>query len=138
MFFLHDKPLPPDQQLLLDAVGLLDISEFRLFERAYYAWYGEQAAPQKLEYDFARYMFCEEVPFWARHYARRVLRRAQRQQSVDALADATSLQVSHAGLRRGLRLFSGLVFLLVFLIVLASHSPEWMLFGEHCYFPPCY
>jgi len=138
MFLFPDKPLSPDLQALLDAVGLLDISEFRLFELAYDAWYGERASPEKLEYAFARYMFRDEVPFWVRHYARRVLKLA-RQHPLDTSAMGVAcLPTSRCGWRRGLRLFSGLVFLLVFLIVLASHSPEWMLFGQQCYFPPCY
>ena len=40
MFMLQDKPLSPDLQVLLDAVALLDISEFRVFELAYQDWYG--------------------------------------------------------------------------------------------------
>ncbi|MFP3874356.1 MAG: hypothetical protein ACLFQT_02765 [Thiohalophilus sp.] len=138
MFLFPDKPLPPDLQALLDAVGLLDISEFRLFELAYEAWYGEPATPEKLEYEFARYMFRDEVPFWVRHYARHVLKLARRHQLDTSTMGMACLSAGHAGLRRGLRLFSGLVFLLVFLIILASHSPEWMLLGQQCYFPPCY
>ncbi|MDZ7662689.1 hypothetical protein [Thiohalophilus sp.] len=138
MFLFPDKPLPPDLQVLLDAVGLLDISEFRLFELAYEAWYGEPASPEKLECAFARYMYREEVPFWVRHYARRVLKAADRRQLDTSVMGGACLPASRAGLRRGLRLFSGLVFLLVFLIVLASHSPEWMLLGQECHFPPCY
>lgn len=138
MFLFPDKPLPPDRQVLLDAVGLLDISEFRLFELAYYAWYGEYASPEKLDEDFARYMFREEVPFWVRHYARHVLKMAQQKKPDEITTQAMSSPTDRSGMRRGLGLFSGLVFLLVFLIVLASHSPEWMLFGAQCYFPPCY
>ncbi|TDY02589.1 hypothetical protein [Thiohalophilus thiocyanatoxydans] len=138
MFLFPDKPLPPDRQVLLDAVGMLDISEFRLFELAYYAWYGEHARPEKLDEDFARYMFREEVPFWVRHYARDVLKKAQQQTPDETTTETMLSPTARSGLRRGLRLFSGLVLLLLFLIVLASHSPEWMLFGAQCYFPPCY
>lgn len=36
MLLFHDKPLAPDMQTLLEAVALLDISEFRLFDLAYH------------------------------------------------------------------------------------------------------
>ncbi len=137
MFLFHDKPLPADLQILLDAVALLDISEFRLFELAYRAWYGKEAGARQLELDFADYMFRNRVPIWVRHYARGVVKQAALSQSGQfplpryQPADA-------AAIRRGLRVLLGLIFVLVFLIVVSSLSPEWLQFGDECYFPPCY
>lgn len=138
MFFCYDKPLSPDLQTLLEAVALLDISEFRLFELAYQKWYGRAAPAEQLEEEFAHYMFGDEVPFWVRHYARDVLDLAGQFRSGECPLEPSPQPATRAGVRRGLRIFLGLIFLLVFLIVVTSFSPEWMLFGDECYFPPCY
>jgi hypothetical protein len=133
MLLFHDKPLAPDMQTLLEAVALLDISEFRLFELAYQKWYGQTARQALLEAAFVRYMFDEVIPCWVRHYARAVVNG-----HAGYPAQAPPDPVTRAGIQRGLRVVLGLAFLLVFLIVLASHSPDWMRFGAQCYFPPCY
>jgi len=138
MFLFQYKPLPPDLQTLLDAVALLDITEYRLFELAYEDWYGRPARHKQLEQVFVDYMFKSKVPFWVRRYSRKVLKMAQ-QQCLDR--DALGLHwlpVTHAGIRRGMHMILGLVFLLVFLIVVANASGEWLPFTESCYFPPCY
>lgn len=138
MFLFPYKSLPADLQTLLDAVALLDITEYRLFELAYRDWYGRPAEPEKLERDFVDYMFKSEVPFWVRRYAGKILQLA-RQQRLDR--DELGLEWIPAlpnGLRRGLRMLLGLIFLVVFLIVVANASGEWLTFTENCYFPPCY
>ncbi|MDR9435428.1 MAG: hypothetical protein RI563_01020 [Thiohalophilus sp.] len=138
MFLFQDKPLSPDLQTLLDAVALLDISEFRLFELAYRAWYGNDAGSRQLEQDFADYMFCDEVPIWVRHYARGVVKQAALSQSGKFPYPPKDRPADSASIRRGLRVLLGLIFILVFLIVVSSLSPEWLQFGNECYFPPCY
>lgn len=138
MFLFHDRPLSPDLQTLLDAVSLLDISEFRLFELAYQAWYGRPARTEKLEKDFSRYMYQDEIPFWVRQYARDVVQRRHRTDDERFPSEPWQTTASSARIRRGLRIVLGLVFIMVFLIIVTSHSPEWLLFGEECYFPPCY
>ncbi|MDY6979515.1 MAG: hypothetical protein SV201_06505 [Pseudomonadota bacterium] len=138
MFLLHDKPLSTDIQTLLDAVALLDISEFRLFELAYRAWYGKAAGVHQLEQDFADYMFRNTVPIWVRHYARGVVNQAAQSQSGQYPHPPRYQPADFKAIRRGLKVLLGLIFILVFLIVVSSLSPEWLQFGDECYFPPCY
>ena len=138
MFMLQDKPLSPDLQVLLDAVALLDISEFRLFELAYQDWYGKPAKKMKLEGIFVRYMYCEEIPFWVRHYAREIMQQDDQLQDNRLPHAPRQNTATAAAIRRGLRVLLGLIFILVFLIIVTNHSPEWLLFGEECFFPPCY
>lgn len=138
MFLFHDKPLSADLQTLLDAVALLDISEFRLFELAYRAWYGKDAGARQLEQDFAEYMFRSTVPIWVRHYARGVVKQAALSQSEKFAHPPQYRPVDPAAICRGLRVLLGLIFILVFLVIVSSLSPEWLQFGDQCYFPPCY
>lgn len=138
MFLFHDKPLSPDLQVLLDAVALLDISEFHLFELAYKDWYGKPAITEKLEDVFVRYMYREEIPFWVRHYAREIIQQRGKRQDDRFPREPLQHSATRPAIRRGLRVLLGLIFILVFLIIVTNHSPEWMLFGEECYFPPCY
>lgn len=143
MFFFEDRPLPAELQELLDAASILDIGEFRLFELAYRDWYGTDADASRLEHDYARYMFGDDVPIWVRHYVRGVLKQAKQPQSclphpVRFPQPPQHQSATAAGIQRGLRIFLGLIFILVFLIVVISLSPEWLLFGNECYFPPCY
>ncbi|MEN8263955.1 MAG: hypothetical protein ABFR82_10855 [Nitrospirota bacterium] len=52
---------------------LLQLSEFRLFQLAYYRWYGRELPERNMENIFAGYMFKNEVPHWVRHFSRKVL-----------------------------------------------------------------
>ncbi len=54
---------------------LLQISEFRFFQLAYSRWYGSGISEKNMEHIFADYMLKDEVPHWARHFARQVLSR---------------------------------------------------------------
>jgi hypothetical protein len=55
------------------AAARLELGEFELFRLAHRWWFGAEAQSQILERIFAAYMFRQESPHWARHYAREVL-----------------------------------------------------------------
>ena len=64
---------PVDVQQVLDASAHLRISEFDLFRLAWERWTGRDVDEQHLEQLFAKYMFQQSVPPWARHFAREVM-----------------------------------------------------------------
>ncbi len=73
MFFLHEEPIPSDVSEVLDTAALLQVTEFRLFQIAYQAWYGRAASEKSIERYFVPYMFRAVVPFWVRQLCRHVL-----------------------------------------------------------------
>jgi hypothetical protein len=97
MFFTGRKiPLSQDQQDMQLALQLLNTTEFRLFELAYKAWFGESAHESKLEHSYVPYLFTGILPCWVRQYIRNI-----RQLSCEAgVIRTTGLQVhrveSHA------------------------------------------
>ena len=106
MFFFDDKPLSRELQNLLDAASMLDVGEFRLFELAYRSWYGKSADPRRLEQIFTQYMFCDQIPFWVRHYARQVLALARVNQLDNKFMERDELPVSRTDWRRGCLLYT--------------------------------
>ena len=133
-----DDSLNVDARSVLDASALLDITEFRLFNMAYFRWYGHYSSPHCMEQHFANYMFCSVVPMWVRHLTREILHK----DSVGMLNlleyDAPPPPPSVAVVRRGRRLIV-LLFSICLLLLLASYFYEdLLLVTKNCYFPPCY
>ena len=59
-----------------EAANHLQVGEFQLLQLAYHEWYGSDM-PEGLSHRlFTAYMLHDQVPHWARHYARRVLEAA--------------------------------------------------------------
>ena len=61
-------------QPIAELAANLDIREIDVFRLAHRWWYGSEPNADDLDRIFAAYMFGAEVPAWARHYAREVLR----------------------------------------------------------------
>ena len=55
------------------AANLLQIGEFQFLQLSYYEWFGAEMPGAIIDRLFQRYMFYDEVPHWARHYARRIM-----------------------------------------------------------------
>ena len=72
-FTLDDDEVPLDTREVLAASGVLQITEFRLFELAYERWFGKAARADEIEPAFTVYMFRDVVPHWVRKYARDVI-----------------------------------------------------------------
>jgi len=61
---------PVDTDCVVSAANNLEVSEFRIFQDAYTAWYGREAAESNMNPYFIRYITEDKVPFWVRNYAR--------------------------------------------------------------------
>lgn len=61
-----------DQELFSLSSSVLNASTFRLFELAYYEWYGHTTTEEEMEWLYTRYLFERNMPSWLRHYTRRI------------------------------------------------------------------
>lgn len=133
-----DKDLPLDIQQVLDTAGLLEISEFRVFELAHIAWYGPMTdtARQKLEKIFSAYMYGDVVPVWVRAFTRDVVARA-RTDHLDPAdygihVEPPTPTMIYMGIRYALW-----VVLTLSTLMIGVHFIEPAVPGA-CFFPPCY
>ena len=62
-----------DAEAVAFAAGLLDISEYRLFEIAYEDWFGSRARKSAMDGFFGSYLKSGSIPFWLRNMVRTVL-----------------------------------------------------------------
>lgn len=56
------------------AANILQVGEFQLLQLAYREWHGKDLPESLVDRLFHGYMIHNEVPHWARHYARQILR----------------------------------------------------------------
>ncbi len=62
-----------EHAVIAKAANLLQVGEFQFLQLAYREWHGEDIPESAMDSLFDLYMIDGEVPFWARHYARRIL-----------------------------------------------------------------
>ena len=77
--FALDPDHPKDVADVLESAGLLEVSEYRVFELAYAAWFstaGEAPDKKMFERAFFAYLYCDRVPPWVRAYTREIVQRA--------------------------------------------------------------
>ncbi len=55
------------------AANLLQVGEFQFLQLAYSEWHGKEMTEDLVNRLFMRYMLYDQVPYWARHYAHRIL-----------------------------------------------------------------
>ncbi len=67
-----------DQAVIANAANLLQVGEFQLLQLAYRAWHGSDMPDTMADQLFASYMLDNQVPNWARHYARTIVERGER------------------------------------------------------------
>ena len=67
-----------DRMVVSSAANLLQVGEFQLLQLAYREWFGKDLPEALVARLFSSYMLHNEVPHWARHYARLVLMREER------------------------------------------------------------
>jgi len=88
---LWETLLHPDQEelelgdrvLVSKAANILQVGEFQLLQLAYHDWFTRDLPPAMVDQLFAAYMLRNEVPHWARHYARKILVKADHGQVND-------------------------------------------------------
>ncbi len=130
---LFETLLHPDQEelelkersVVISAANILQVGEFQLLQLAFRQWHGKDLPEALISQLFTGYMLYNEVPHWARHYARNVLEKAERGELNDAdpsfhKYDSDYHGAPPPGLRahglraHGLRGFSVAVLVLVF------------------------
>ncbi len=55
------------------AANLLQVGEFQFLQLAYSAWHGREMSGELIDRLFRGYMLHDQVPYWARRYARHIL-----------------------------------------------------------------
>jgi len=83
---LFETLLHPDREelelgertLVAKAANVLQVGEFQLLQLAYNAWYGCDMPRHLEERLFKTYMLKNEVPHWARHFARDIISKESR------------------------------------------------------------
>ena len=68
----NDLDSVEDVEKVVAAASLLEIREFDLFHLAWKQWHGEEPDEKGLEKVFVRYLYKRELPYWVRHFVRRV------------------------------------------------------------------
>ena len=62
-----------ERVLVAKAANLLQVGEFQLLQLAYRDWHNKDLPEALVSQLFSSYMFKDEVPHWARHYARKIV-----------------------------------------------------------------
>lgn len=68
-----DKEEDPERAVVAQAANLLQVGEFQLLQLAYKDWFGEAMPKALVDNLFHTYMLYNEVPHWARQYARKII-----------------------------------------------------------------
>ncbi|TVR96078.1 MAG: hypothetical protein EA406_12780 [Rhodospirillales bacterium] len=64
-----------DRTLVASAANIIQVGEFQFLQLAYREWYDKDLPEGIVAKLFTSYMLHDEVPHWARHYARLILMR---------------------------------------------------------------
>jgi len=68
-----DKEENPERALVARAANILQVGEFQLLQLAYHEWFGFDLPRAQIDRLFSGYMLHNEVPQWAREYARKII-----------------------------------------------------------------
>jgi len=68
-----DREENPEKAEVARAANILQVGEFQFLQLAYHAWHETELPEVMIDRLFADYMIHDDVPHWARHYARRIL-----------------------------------------------------------------
>ena len=69
-----DREEDPEQTLIARAANILQVGEFQFLQLAYADWHGRDMPSEMSSALFHAYMLRNEIPSWARHFARWVIR----------------------------------------------------------------
>ncbi len=136
MFALYPDH-PKDVADVLESAGLLEVSEYRVFELAYAAWFstaGEAPDKKMFERVFFAYLYRDRVPPWVRAYTREIVQRADAGTFDPADYGITYAPPTPTMIYLGVRYAFWAVMALTFIIA----SAQVVTAPEGCYFPPCY
>lgn len=133
--FALDPDLPEDVSNVLESAALLEVSEFRVFELAFTAWFGEREPDaQKLDRCFFDYLYRDQVPTWVRAFVREVVGRARAGRFDPADYGIVHPPPTPTMIYLGIRYAVWTILTLTFIIA----SARMVTGPTGCYFPPCY
>ena len=134
----HYDETPADCVLVAMTAGLLEITEFRVFQLAFGEWYGREIRDYEAENYFTAFMYFDQVPFWVRRFCHKI-------QDLNATGKLDPLdfgikpqRFEYRLLRYALRGVSVLLAIMIILFFMADTVADLMPFLKECYFPPCY
>ena len=136
--FFDEKKMPSDVADVLEAAGLLEVTEFELFRIAYCRWHGVAIGDRELERHYQPYMFHNRVPHWVRQLAREVIARAEAGRLDPRAYGVLPRPLSMDMYNQGLRYFLWITVILGTLLTGAATVAELAPWYQSCYFPPCY
>lgn len=141
-YFQPDDLDTPDANPVSEASNILEVGEFQLFQLGFSAWYGREEDPKQLEPVFFQYLLYNEVPHWARHYARKIIKLNQDNTLEHNAPEYHRFDSTSAGTDTR---FSGTVKILSFGLMMAViftylvyAAIDIMPENVKCSFPPCY
>ena len=107
-----------DRLVVISAANQLQVGEFQLLQLAYQDWFGKNLPEETFSRLFSSYMLNNDVPHWARHYARCVLEKFERGELDDMDPAFHRYDAEyHTSMPRGVQRFciaTAVVFLAVF------------------------
>ena len=109
-----------ERAVVCEAANVLQVGEFQLLALAARHWFGRDLPEPALGRLFSRYLLRDEVPPWARHFARGVLARADRGELGGADATSGGIVAPTAANVRHFWLAAGLLALTLAAAVLAA------------------
>jgi hypothetical protein len=136
--FFDEKKMPGDVADVLEAVALLEVTEFEFFRLAYRRWFSADIEDDDLERLYLPYMFHNRVPPWVRQLARAVIAEADRDTLDPRAYGVLPRPLSMDMYNRGLRYFLWIAVILGTLLTGAATVAELVPWYQSCYFPPCY
>ncbi len=133
-----DKKLPPDLMSVLNAAAMLDVTEYEVFQLAWWRWHGQRSDPEAIEPHFVAYMFRGVVPPWVRYFSRSVEEHFERGDLDRGAFGVVRLRESRQMASRGMRYTVIVMALVVFVVWLAQVAAKFSQLLDRCLFPPCY
>ena len=95
-----------ERLVVISAANQLQVGEFQLLQLAYKEWHDQDLPEALISHLFTSYMLDNEVPHWARHYARRILDLHERGENDDTSPSFPPLDHdTHPPMPRGVQRF---------------------------------
>lgn len=134
----HYDDTPADCVLVAETAGLLEITEFRVFQIAFKEWYGREIHDYEAEDYFTAFMYFDRVPFWVRRFCHRIQNLHEAGQLNPRALGIIPARFEYRLLRWAVRGVAIVLAVFIILLFLANAAGDLMPFLKECYFPPCY